>query len=303
MKVWLAISSFQNDDQVLTTVEKARAFIPELFEHILIVDSEGTDRVPHAIRDRGWSDVEYRNYPENLGSGANLAERLKVAASAGAEYVYALNHDGKIDASVVGKLIEAAQGRTGLGAAYPLSYFTETCSYNLTGTRELPLPAKLVKVAPAEPIIPVYWSSSNGALYSLEPTRKNILPWPAMWMGWEDLDYGWRLKDHGYEQILVTNAVFPDNQEYTVTTMSTIVRKPAWRAYYNIRNLVLAVRRSRNRPMYHAVVAFRLIGECVLTLLFREEKFKRFRLLLAGARDGYTATCAPDARSISMNKF
>jgi GT2 family glycosyltransferase len=292
MKVWLAISSFQNDDQVLTTVEKARAFVPELFDCILIVDSEGTGRVPEAIRDRGWTDVEYRNYPENLGSGANLAERLKIAASAGADYIYALNHDGEIHPIVVRKLIEAASGRPRLGAAYPLGYFTETRSYNLTGTRELPLPAKLVKAAPAEPIIPVYWSSSNGALYSLEPARKNILPWPAMWMGWEDLDYGWRLKDNEYEQILVTNAVFPDNQEYTATTIGTIVRKPAWRAYYNIRNLVFAVRRSRNRPMYHAVVAFRLIGECILTLLFREQKFKRFRLLLAGARDGYTAAWA-----------
>src|SRR6185437_13288115 len=216
MRIWLAISSFQNDDQVLTTVEKARAFIPELFEHILIVDSEGTDRVPHAIRDRGWSDVEYRNYPENLGSGANLAERLKIAASAGADYIYALNHDGEIHPTVVRKLIEAVGGRPRLGAAYPLGYFTETRSYNLTGTRELPLPAKLVKAAPAEPIIPVYWSSSNGALYSLGPARESVLPCEGMWMAWEDLDYGWRLKDHGYEQILVTNAIFPDNQEYTV---------------------------------------------------------------------------------------
>jgi hypothetical protein len=44
MRIWLAISSFRNVDQVLGTMEKARAFVPELFERILILDSEGTGR-------------------------------------------------------------------------------------------------------------------------------------------------------------------------------------------------------------------------------------------------------------------
>lgn len=287
MKIWLAISSFRNDEDVLRTVEKARAFVPELFERILVVDSEGTGRVPEAIRNRGWNDVEYRNYPENLGSGGNLAERLKIAAAGGADYAYALNHDGEIDPTVVRKLIEAARGIKQLGAAYPLGYFTEPRAYNLTGTRELPLPAKLVKDAPVAPIIPVYWSSSNGALYSLQPTREGILPWAAMWMGWEDLEYGWRLHDHGYEQIIVTSAVFHDNQEYSTTAMGKVIRKPPWRTYYMSRNLVLAVKRSRNRLPFHAVIAFRIMLESALIILVRDQKRKRLRLLLAGARDGY----------------
>ena len=268
-------------------MEQARASAPELFERILIVDSQGTGRVPDVIQARSWVDVEYRSYAENLGSGANLAERLKIAAKAGADYAYALNHDGVIDSKVVRALLETAQGRTKLGAAYPLGYFTEPARYNLTGTRQLPLPSKLVKDPPTDPVIPVYWSSSNGALYSLSPARAGILPWSAMWMGWEDLEYGWRLKDHGYEQIIVTRAIFSDNQEYKDTAIGNVVRKPAWRVYYNFRNLVLAVKRSRNRPLYHAVVAFRILLECGLTLLVREEKLKRLRYLLSGVRDGY----------------
>ena len=108
-----------------------------------------------------------------------------------------------------------------------------------------------------------------------------------MWMGWEDLDYGWRLKDHGYEQIIVTGAVFPDNQEYSSTSIGTVVRKPAWRTYYSMRNLVLAVRRSRNRPLFHMVVVFRLISEIALIFLVRDEKWKRLHLLVKGVRDGY----------------
>ena len=287
MRVWLVISSFRNDDEVLKTIEQARVSVPALFQHILVVDSEGTGRMPVTIQTCGWKEVEYRNYPHNLGSGANLAERLRIAAEGGADYAYALNHDGEIDPSVVRALLDAARGRKKLGAAYPLGYFTEPARYNLTGTRELPLPSKLFKGAPKEPIIPVYWSSSNGALYSLQAAREGILPWSAMWMGWEDLDYGWRLNDHGYEQVIVTRAVFRDNQEYRGTRVGNVVRKPAWRSYYNIRNLVLAVRRSRNRPLYHVVIAFRFTLECVLILLVRDDKWKRLSLLLAGARDGY----------------
>ncbi len=287
MRVWLAISSYRNDNEILKTVERARVSVPGLFERILVVDSQGTGRVPAVIRARGWNDVEYRSYDENLGSGANLAERLKIAAAAGAEYAYALNHDGEIDSAVVRALLDAARGRKNLGAAYPLGYFTEVNRYNLTGTRELPLSAKKVKDPPRQPIIPVYWSSSNGALYSLQPAREGVLPWAAMWMGWEDLDYGWRLKDHGYEQIIVTGAVFRDNQEYSGTTVGNVICKPAWRAYYNIRNLVLAVRRSRNRSLYHLVIALRCTVEGTLILLVRNDKWKRLRLLLAGVLDGY----------------
>jgi GT2 family glycosyltransferase len=287
MRVWLVISSYRNDDEVLTTVERARLLVPHLFERILIMDSQGTGRVPAVIQARGWVDVEYRSSAENLGSGANLAERLKIAAEAEADYAYALNHDGMIDSQVVRALLEAAQRMKKLGAVYPLGYFTEPARYNLTGTRELPLPSKLVKDLPTEPVIPVFWSSSNGALYSLHPARAGILPWAAMWMGWEDLEYGWRLKDHGYEQIIVTGAIFSDNQEYRGTTVGNVVRKPAWRVYYNIRNLVLAIKRSRNRPLYHAVVAFRILLECGLTLLVREDKLKRLRYILSGVRDGY----------------
>lgn len=287
MRTWLVISSFRNDEAVIRLIEQAQCSATQFFEKILVVDSQGTGVMTSIIQQRGWANVEYRSYQENLGSGANLAERLRIAAQAGVDFVYAVNHDGVIDPEVVRKLLAAAQGRDKLGAAYPLGYFTDTGRYNLTGTRELPLPAKLVKEAPQKPILPVYWSSSNGALYSLQPAREGILPWAAMWMGWEDLEYGWRLKDHGYEQFIVTDAIYCDNQEYDASVVGKVTRKPYWRSYYAARNLILAVSRSRNRPLYHLTVLFRILRECVLTVLVRDLKWKRLRLLFAGVRDGY----------------
>jgi GT2 family glycosyltransferase len=285
--IWLVISSYRNDDEVVKLLDQAHDSAQDLFARILVVDSQGTGRVPEIIQSRGWKDVEYRCYETNLGSGANLAQRLRIAADGGADYAYALNHDGHIDLTVVRALVESAKGRERLGAAYPLGFFTDVHRFNLTGTRELPLPSKLVNAIPKEPIVHVYWSSSNGALYGMEPAREGLLPWDAMWMGWEDLEYGWRLKDHGYEQIIVTSAVFPDNQEYSASAVGNVVRKPAWRAYYNVRNLVLAVKRCRNRPLFHAVVAFRILLEFGLILLVRDDKRQRLRFLVSGVRDGY----------------
>jgi GT2 family glycosyltransferase len=286
MIVWLVISSYRNDEEVLRILDHAHSWDAKIFDRILIVESEGTGVVPGILEDRGWDDVVYRSYDQNLGSGANLCERLRLAAEGGADYAYAINHDGCLDFKVVASLLKAAESIENLGAAYPLSYLTETGQYNVTGTRELPWPAKLVTAAPKGPLLNVFWSSSNGALYSMNPVRRGIVPWEAMWMGWEDLEYGWSLFDHGYRQVIVCDAIFRDNYEYTPTKLGNVVQKPAWRTYYQIRNLILAIRRTRSRPLYYLVAVYRFILECGLILLVRKNKWKRLRLVCAGAGDG-----------------
>src|SRR5437763_14059223 len=126
MRVWLAISSYRNDDEVIRIIGQTRESAPGLFERILVVDSAGTGRIPMLIEANGWRDVEYRCYEKNLGSGRNLAERLKIAAAAGADYVWTVNHDGRVNADVVRKLTAVAQSRERVGAAYPLGFMTET---------------------------------------------------------------------------------------------------------------------------------------------------------------------------------
>jgi len=284
----MVISSFQNDDDVARILDQVQLFGRDLFERILVVDSQGTGTVPSLLVDRGWDQVIYRSYPHNLGSGANLHERLRVAAEGGADYAYALNHDGNFDSKVIRTLLDAAKRLENLGAAYPLCYLITARRFNLTGTRELPLPAMLVESPPPDPLIDVFWSSSNGALYSTAPAKRGILPWSAMWMGWEDLEYGWRLSDCGYRQVIVRDAIYSDNYEYKQTWLAKTIDKPAWRTYYNFRNLILAVRRSRNRPLFYAVVIYRALLELAVIVLVRDLKFSRLRSVCRGVWDGFT---------------
>ncbi len=286
MNTWLVIASYRDDEDVARLLSQVHGCNQTLIDRILVVDSEGTGTIPKLIADRGWSDVLYRSYDWNLGSGANLCERLRIAQEAGADFAYALNHDGNFDAGVLSSLLTAAEPQENLGVAYPLSYLTSACAYNLTGTRELPLPAKLVSSRPSESLIDVFWSSSNGALYSMEPVKRGILPWSSMWMAWEDLEYGWRLSSFGYRQVIICDAIYPDNYQYKKVWFGRTVDKPAWRTYYNARNLILAIRRSRNHPLYYAVVAYRLLLEFGLILLVRDSKWERIKCLLRGAVDG-----------------
>lgn len=285
MSVWLAISACRNDKEVLRILEQVHASAEQPFAQILVVDSQGSGDLASAIQSRSWN-VLYRSYPYNLGSGANLHERLRIAAEGGADFVYTLNHDASFDYQAFARLFEVATKIANLGAAYPLSHISTVGRYNLTGTRELPLPAKLVPSPPKGPLLDAFWSSCNGALYSTVPAKQGLVPWDAMWMGWEDLEYGWRLRSQGYRQVIVCDAVFRDEYEYVSTRFGNLVDKPAWRTYYHIRNLILAVRRTRNRPVFYLVTAGRFLQECLAILLVRPEKWKRFRLLWSGALDG-----------------
>jgi GT2 family glycosyltransferase len=287
-RVWVVISSFRNDDDVMRILDQVQLLAEELFERILIVDSQGTEMLPSLLADRGWDQIIYKSYPHNLGSGANLCERLRIAADGGAHYAYALNHDGHLVPKVIRALLDAARQIENPGVAYPLSYLINARRFNLTGTRELPLPAKLVKSPPPDPLTDVFWSSSNGALYSTNPAKKGILPWCSMWMGWEDLEYGWRLSDHGYRQVIVRDAIYSDNYEYKQTWLAKTIDKPSWRTYYNFRNLILAVRRSRSRSLFYVVVIYRIVLELAMIALVRDFKFARLRSLYRGVWDGFT---------------
>lgn len=288
--VWLVVSSFRNDHEIATTLHEVRSLPVRLFDRILIVDSLGTGEVPALIARLGIQDVTYRSYNRNLGSAGNLAERLRLAADGGADFAYALNHDGRVQSDVLLCLLKHAIRLHRVGAVYPIAYLSRAAAYNLTGTCELPLAARLVGQKPQCELMDVHWSSSNGALYALEPVRSGLLPRPELWMGWEDLEYGWQLGDHGYRQVIACDTQFEDNYEYerrdTPAGSYCIVRKPAWTTYYVSRNLILITRWTRPGLKFTLIAAARLVLEWFLILFFRCNKRARLSYLARGIIDG-----------------
>ncbi len=289
-RLGLAIATYRQDDLVCALLDKVYTECPELFESIIIVDSHSSGAVESHIDNNTYEKVVFQNSTENMGSAGNLALRLEIAADLGLDFVYAINHDGTVDHQTVEALLAYASTHERIGAAYPLRYLEGRDSFDYTGTQRLPLPFRGKKGAATEEPISVYWASSNGALYNLEPVREGLLPWRDLWMGWEDMGYGWLLDKNGWKQCLVPGTQFSDNYECIDHQLFgktvTITDKPAWYAYYGTRNLILVVRRNERPSSEFLVVAARVALEVGLTAVFKQDKAQRLKYIAAGIYDG-----------------
>ena len=223
-----------------------------------------------------------------MGAAGNLLRRLTWAAEAGYDYAYGINADGDIAPTVVAALLTAAERRRGarLGALYPLRRYPARDRYEVTGRTRFPVPFRGLRTAPTKPFR-VHWASSNGALYALQPIRDGVLPWEDLWMGWEDLAYGFHLDDHGYEQWVEPSAILDDDYETKPVLLSwSLTDKPSWYAYYVTRNLILTYQRTQQTPGSWGALGARIAMEYATTTLFRGEKRRRLSLLTRGILDG-----------------
>ncbi|MCC6338242.1 MAG: glycosyltransferase [Myxococcales bacterium] len=291
-KVCLAISAYKSDAAILRLLEEASRVEDAPWSKVLVVDSLGSGEIPRAIQERGWRErVEYRSFDRNLGSAGNLAERLKIPAEQGFDFVYAINHDGLVAPDTVRRLVEFALGQDRVGAVYPLRRYTKSGNrFDLTGTTRFPLPAIRSRELPTAPFLAVHWGSSNGALYGMAPVRDGLCVWGDFWMGWEDLAYGWLLEEQGYRQFTLPNVILDDDYEYEARELGPfsvfVSDKPSWYWYYLGRNLLLATRRTHRGPRIQVLVGARVLAEAGVTALFRSRKTERLKLLARGILDG-----------------
>lgn len=292
--VCLVISTFRQDESVLGLLRGVYGDgTTHPFCKIIVVDSLGSGAISDAIDEAGWEDIIYENASTNLGAAGNHFKRLTIASEqSGARWAYAVNDDGEVKLDALNALLKHANAQPDqkqLGALYPLRYTTHLQKYNLTGKTRLPIPYVGTTVKPTKNF-PVYWASSNGALYHLEPVRSGLLPWVDLWHGWEDRGYGLLLDDHGWRQEVVCDAVFEDGYEYEAhgsgNAQIRISDKPTWYAYYQMRNLILITQRTASNSLTWSVVAGRVALEFGLSATLRKDKKRRMQFLLAGIRDG-----------------
>ena len=292
--VCLAIATFRNDDKVIALIDAVTNDDGRSpFGKIIVVDSIGTDRIPRWLADQERNDVEYHNFDENLGSAGNLHERLRLAAQTEATYCYGINHDGEVDLQAVETMRRHANAHPSVGVVYPLRFRPHRGgAWDRSGKHGFALPFTGSRERPdASPSLEeVTWASSNGALYALAPVRAGIHVWKELWMGWEDLEYGMRLKQNGYKQFRCMDAVFVDHYEYRefkfLGRSIFITDKPAWYAYYSARNLIAATRRNHPDPLSLSILTLRLAQEALVTATLRRDKQQRGELLLRGIVDG-----------------
>lgn len=286
------IATFRQDEAVLERVSRAAsARGRELFTHVVIVDSLGSGELPAALARRGCGPfVRYYDFGRNLGAAGNLHHRLLLAAGLGADYLFALNHDGHLDLEAVSRLLRCAQ-EANLAAAYPLRRVAPDL-FDLAGTRPFPLRPRRVPRdrLPGGSLLPAHWSSSNGALYSLGPTWRGVRPQVGLWMGFEDYGWGLALERAGFRQGICLRAELDSGYDYATVAAAgrelTLADKPPWLTYYLARNLLLLGTRYFAHPKLTALAAARIARELLVILALRNQRATRLRLLARGVIDG-----------------
>lgn len=289
-RVVLAISAYRSDDAVIGLLRGVFVSGAEPFGVVIVVDSLSSGRIADEIKRQGWP-VWFENAETNLGAAGNHARRMAMAATCDAEWCYTVNHDGEVDPVAVNRLLETARGQDRVGAVYPSRWYPNRGGTWDTGQRSLvPMPLRGRREPPGRDGEELTWSSSNGALYSLAPVRTGLTVWADLWHGWEDMGYGWLLHRHGWRQLQSRDAIFNDTMEYRAVRLLGrviyITDKPAWYAYYHLRNLILVTRRNRRGVLGYLYVLTRAAQEVLITVLWRSECRTRLRLLWTGARDG-----------------
>lgn len=290
--VALAISAYRSDDSVIHLLQQVFGSGQSEFGTVIVVDSLGSGAIAREIEANGWP-VDYINADRNLGSAGNLDLRLQTAAATGCKWCFALNHDGRVDPAKVLALVRHGTSRDRVGAVYPQLIFSSAggrpdrprrafSSYGLLGRANEPA----VQASCEE----VVWSSSNGALYHLDPIRDGFTAWPQLWMGYEDLALGWELYRRGWVQLLCRDVTLADDYEFREHRIFGrtvhLADKPSWYAYYQQRNLALIARSTGGKAVSWPGLFGRLIADIALTVLLRDNKRERLQLLLRGLRDG-----------------
>lgn len=291
MKVALAIASFRQNEAVCRLLDRVFDELSGVFSTVIVVDSLGDGGVQAHVTAQGYDGVVVINAEENLGSAGNLYERFVQAEATGADWMYAINHDGEVSREAVDAFIAAARSSTGVGAFYPLRFVPARASYDVTGTQRFPLPFRGTRGADAmAETTAVRWASSNGAFYNLQPFRDGIRPPAEFWMGWEDLAYGWALDAAGWKQLVLRAAPFVDDREYLRRRIFgrevTISDKPAWYAYYSARNFLLVARSPSAGVMEVGTIVTRILLEAGVTITFKPQPMKRLKFMAQGVIDG-----------------
>ena len=287
-RVALAISSYRNDEAVLRLLERSFDTDEPRFGAVIVVDSLGTGIVATEAAARNWA-VKYVNAERNLGSAGNLAVRLDEAARLGLDWCFTVNHDGNADPAIAKQLVLCAEKEEHVGAVYPATIYTRAGG-RLEAPRRSLRPFSPHRDRHPDAAADVAWGSSNSALYNLAAVRDGVTVWADLWMGWEDLAYGWQLEKSGWRQVRCSHVKVQDDYEYRdihiLGRRFYIADKPPWYMYYQIRNLMIIGRRSGWRAVNRLSLIIRVVGDLLLTAMFKGNRSERFLLVFKGLRAG-----------------
>ena len=215
--VYLSYNCAKYIGEVFDSV-KAQDYPADRLE-VIAVDNASSDESDALLRE--IDGITYLPSGENLGyaEGNNLA--IRHALLNGADYVYLLNGDAKLDASAITEAVKMAESDVSIGAVQSrvmLWQDPERC--NVTGGMVHWLGFGYARdngalwsgqVADGEDVT---FASGAAVLYRASVLREVGLLEPFFFMYHDDLELGWRIRLAGYRNVIATNSVAFHDYEF-----------------------------------------------------------------------------------------
>jgi GT2 family glycosyltransferase len=242
---------------------------------ILVIDNQGdfSDRQATVVRPGA-----------NIGFARAIAQGAKLALDAGADWLWFVNNDARVDETCLEALLEAADERSRTGLLSPLILYGDGVDVWFAGgtvdARTLRTRHVQVAGAGSEPYATQYVTGC-AMLARAAMVRECGPPDETLFMYYEDVEWSLRARARGWEAVVVPRAVvFHDVDRHGAR------RRFSPRAvYYLTRNRLLLARRSGSPvAALPSAVAWGL-RQVVKAIAWRGSRATT-RALVRGVRDG-----------------
>ncbi|WOD40411.1 glycosyltransferase [Nodosilinea sp. E11] len=293
-KVLAYVTAYQDEQSLRVCLDSiAKQVLP--VTHILVVDNSPLP----LLLPMQYNELVVIHCPENIGVGGGVTLALQQAINQGYDFVWLLDQDSQPDvmclqhlaqvyqeqhcieapiAMVAPLVIDGVMDRIIGGAVFDRYRFKEY----------LPNWDTALWVECDAPII-------SGILIAIAAVKVAGLPQQELFMDGIDLEYGFRLKQHNFRNIIASRAILHHCLGNPLKVL--FLGKPYFiqnysipRSYYYHRNhthLEMLFSESKYKPWTFLWRCYIVAKDLLLTLLYRDQKSSRISACLIGTWHGF----------------
>ncbi len=258
-------------------------------DHILVIDNASGDGTSDIVREE-FPRAEVVELATNSGGAGGFAEGTKRAFEAGFDWIWLMDDDGRPAPDCLEKLLLPSHR---LAAMVPLQQDSQGKQYGFFRWRGRGVDVTSQVVEGGKPVKGDFTFAFVGPLISRTIVEKIGLPRADFFIWFDDWEYALRVRHRSRaEVILVPDALFHHDfggKERDYSFLGRTTRRsdqPPWKTYYEARNQLWTMTRSRRRPREIAVYARTHLNALLSDLLFAPDRWERARLRLKGVLDG-----------------
>jgi glycosyltransferase involved in cell wall biosynthesis len=272
-------------------------------DSVLIVDSDATPQVKALLERRAQLGDTVVALGRNGGSAGGFAAGMRAAVDAGAELVWTLDDDAIPSRDCLELILAALERHPDAGAIGALSCdpggelaWPLNIARDASRVRTI---AELEAAAGAEPAIAVFELAWHALLVPATVVAQLGVPDERLFMWYEDVEYGMRLRGAGKELYVVPGARVthppPANlvsKSFLGVSLDVPVAGPA-KSYLMIRNSLVVHHRHSGRRFWYADLPLLLVRGGIAVFSERGRRLLGARVLLRAVADAVRGRMGP----------